>query len=410
LGNSNGRKLNRKIKLVKEKIKKIIYLIGSIIIRKKKYVIKENEIKKILFIQLNFRGDLLFNTPLFEILKIVFPKSDIDVWIKSRSKDILFNNPNIKKIHIFDHIKTEDYTDKTKINFKRKIKFLNGIRKEKYDFVFDFTGIISTALFTLFSGTKLSFGKNSQGFGFCYNEFDDTNTFKTNEHLIVKYKNILKTALHIENNEWTKINKIVESRPKVYISDAIKIKIDKVFAKRKISAEKKMICLHLTSGWEEKRWSEIKYKELIRALFDKYECEIIFIGDSFDEYLYKKIKESIGEFYSYRLNERFFSFNLVENAEVIRRVNLFIGGDSGPLQLAFAVNTPTIAIFGPTNPLFSNPIGDNNYFVYKRLTCSANEDEQYCTKNAGRKCETIECLKIIEISDILYLINKNKMI
>jgi ADP-heptose:LPS heptosyltransferase len=392
--------------LNKEKIKKIIYSVGSKIIRKKSYDFSRTDIKKILFIQLNFRGDLLFNTPLFEILSIYFHNPNIDVWIKSRSKEILINNPNINKIHIFNDIKTEDYSTITKLNFIGKMNFLKSIRKEQYDLIMDFTGIYSTALFVLLSKCKYSFGKNAQGFGFCYNAFDNINTFKVPGHLLIKYKNILKNALKIKDEEWKEIDNLVGNKPKVYISEQIKSLIDSEFEEKRIDKSKKIVCIHLTAGWEEKRWCEENYKELIKILLDKYHCEVIFIGDSNDEKIYNRIANSIDDLYVKRLKDRFFSLNLLGSAEVIRRANFFIGGDSGPLQLASAVNTPTIAIFGPTNPLFSNPLGDNNYYIYKKLECSAQENEQYCTKNAGRNCKTIDCLKMINVNDVTEIIDK----
>jgi heptosyltransferase-1 len=40
-----------------------------------------------------------------------------------------------------------------------------------------------------------------------------------------------------------------------------------------------------------------------------------------------------------------------------RRAKLFIGGDTGPLHLAAALQVPTVAIFGPTDPARNGPYG-----------------------------------------------------
>jgi heptosyltransferase-1 len=42
---------------------------------------------------------------------------------------------------------------------------------------------------------------------------------------------------------------------------------------------------------------------------------------------------------------------------MLRRVSLVIAGDTGPLHLAAALNTPTIALFGPTDPARNGPFG-----------------------------------------------------
>jgi heptosyltransferase-1 len=40
-----------------------------------------------------------------------------------------------------------------------------------------------------------------------------------------------------------------------------------------------------------------------------------------------------------------------------RRASLFIGGDTGPLHLAAALQVPVVAIFGPTDPARNGPFG-----------------------------------------------------
>jgi len=44
-------------------------------------------------------------------------------------------------------------------------------------------------------------------------------------------------------------------------------------------------------------------------------------------------------------------------AAVLRRAMLFIGGDTGPMHLAWAVGCPVVALFGPTDPRLNAPIG-----------------------------------------------------
>ena len=43
--------------------------------------------------------------------------------------------------------------------------------------------------------------------------------------------------------------------------------------------------------------------------------------------------------------------------EMLRRASLVIAGDTGPLHLAAALNIPTVALFGPTDPARNGPFG-----------------------------------------------------
>jgi heptosyltransferase-1 len=40
---------------------------------------------------------------------------------------------------------------------------------------------------------------------------------------------------------------------------------------------------------------------------------------------------------------------------VIARASLVVAGDTGPLHLADALDTPTVALFGPTDPVRNGP-------------------------------------------------------
>ena len=42
---------------------------------------------------------------------------------------------------------------------------------------------------------------------------------------------------------------------------------------------------------------------------------------------------------------------------LMRRTDLFVGGDSGPLHLAAALAVPLVALFGPTDPARNGPWG-----------------------------------------------------
>ena len=53
------------------------------------------------------------------------------------------------------------------------------------------------------------------------------------------------------------------------------------------------------------------------------------------------------------------TLSLLASAELIGRARLLVTNDSSPLHLASAMNTPTLAIFGPTVPEFGfGPLAD----------------------------------------------------
>lgn len=390
---------NKKIRILKDFIRKVYSVFFKILFIFKRKRFKFDNVNKILFISLFFRGDLLYHTPLINIIKNLYPDSELDVWVKSRTSDILENNPYINEIIVFNDIKTAEYNEVTRYNFKGKLRLLKRIRKSNYDLIVDFTGLYSTALFVLFSKAKNSFGKNLQEFGFCYTRYDNTNTFKTPGHLIKKNIDILKKGLQVENDIWETAIQNVNLKPQIFINDEIVKLVDLELEKRNYDANKKIVTIHLGAGWDAKRWGLENFKNLINKLIKDFQVAIV--GDNTDKMLFEKIKLDIILKPKYQIDNIFFNLNFMATAEIIRRSSVFIGSDSGPLHLAYAVDTPTIGLFGPTNPEFSKPLGDIHKVLYYKLDCSAKENEQYCSKNAGKSCSDIICMKSIKVDDII---------
>jgi heptosyltransferase-2 len=55
---------------------------------------------------------------------------------------------------------------------------------------------------------------------------------------------------------------------------------------------------------------------------------------------------------------------------LLQRLDLLLTGDTGPMHVAAAVGTPVVALFGPTDPKHTAPVGDHNTVLRRNLFCS----------------------------------------
>ncbi|MDQ3021778.1 MAG: glycosyltransferase family 9 protein [Bacteroidota bacterium] len=376
-------------------IKNFISYVGNVLFFFNKKDIKKENIKKILIISLYFRGDVLFNTVAIKMLNKIFRDALIDVLVKSRSKEVLEGSPYINKLIVFDDIKTADYNDSSKIKLKEKFLLIKKIRNENYDLCIDFTGKYSTALFTLLGGFKYSTGLNYNGFGFCYSKFVNIDTQNTAGHLTEKYLHVVKEGLGIDVNEWAELKKNFTDNCEIYINEPeIKVaakQLDKLY----IHKERPLVCIQVTAGWKAKELSENNFTALIKKLISS-EYSFILIGSDEDKEINYRILDAAGS----DLRKYYLNLPLKVNAAVIRLSDVFIGSDSIGLHLAGALGTPSVGLFGPTNPTFSNPAGDKHLIIYHQLFCSAPDNHQYCTRDAGKSCPTIDCMKLIHTEEI----------
>ncbi len=104
------------------------------------------------------------------------------------------------------------------------------------------------------------------------------------------------------------------------------------------------------AGWGSKCWPAENFAALAKRLSASGIASLINFGPG-EEPLVAAVEEASGGAAT-RLN-----CSLAEVIALMRRAALFVGGDTGPLHLAVAVNTPSVALFGPTDPARNGPYG-----------------------------------------------------
>jgi heptosyltransferase-1 len=104
------------------------------------------------------------------------------------------------------------------------------------------------------------------------------------------------------------------------------------------------------AGWGAKRWPAERYGQAARALADSGMGSVVNYGPGEDQ-LARKAEEASGG------AAKAIQCSISQLIGLTRRAKLFIGGDTGPLHLAAALQVPVVAIFGPTDPVRNGPYG-----------------------------------------------------
>ncbi len=121
----------------------------------------------------------------------------------------------------------------------------------------------------------------------------------------------------------------------------------------------KYIVIHPGSGSVSKCWPPTHLHEVIESIKRKSDMEVVLIlgpaDDSFSPPNNVKI---------------FHNRPLIEVASILKHAAIYLGNDSGITHLAAALGTPTVALFGPTNPAIWAPRGDHVKILNKNYDCS----------------------------------------
>ncbi len=158
-----------------------------------------------------------------------------------------------------------------------------------------------------------------------------------------------------------------------------------------IEEKSKVIILHPGSGNKRKVWPLGRFLSLAQMLQDRFGSRILIILGPAEGSEIEKVFEEMDPNTFIQVK----GLSLLQIASVMEGCRLFIGNDSGISHMASALGIPTIALFGPTDPRVWSPRGEKVRVVWKETPCSP------CTRERFFQCIDSECLKGIEIEDVL---------
>jgi ADP-heptose:LPS heptosyltransferase len=123
-----------------------------------------------------------------------------------------------------------------------------------------------------------------------------------------------------------------------------------------ITANQKLLCIHPGSGAEVKLWEEQKWATVADTLSEQLDATVVFTGSEKEIPLIQRITAQMqadacliaGDTHTGQL------------AALYDRALVVLGPDSGPIHLAAAVGTPTVALFGPARTSEFAPWGPQN--------------------------------------------------
>ena len=130
------------------------------------------------------------------------------------------------------------------------------------------------------------------------------------------------------------------------------------------------IVLSPGGGWRSKCWPAGRFGALCRKLRESLEVRCVVNAGPGDDDLAAALVNASGDAAPF-----VYHGNLGELMALLRGANCVVAGDTGPLHLAAALGTPTVALFGPTDPARNGP--------YRSDEAQENEHKDIVLRAAG---------------------------
>jgi heptosyltransferase I len=324
---------------------------------------------KIAIVRMSALGDIVQSMVILQFIKKHYPDSVVDWFVEKRFKGILENNPHINQIHQV----TFSLAKESKSLFLL-LKELKKIRKlSNYDLIIDMQGLIKSALVArmIHSDMTMGFAKDSLRESLAAIFYKRTYKIDYAENVIRRNLSLVSYALNfsVENDSVNRKEAFLYSSKK-YVYDAI-------------SRIKKNILLVPGASYSSKCYPKERFIELTRKIDANY---IIIWGNDKEKIIADEIK------YQSQHVEVMDKLSLDALISLINQVDLVIGSDTGPTHMAWALNIPSITLFGPTPGYRNTCITSINKII--------ESDSTVNPRKIDRSDNSIKNIKVSDISEL----------
>lgn len=307
--------------------------------------------RKILIVELWGLGDLTFSTP---VIREALRTDEVWLIAKPYAKHLLHPSFPALKFVFYDAPWTA-YRHKYKLwlwRWSELFKLIRRLRREKFDLAVSVRNDPRDHLFMWLIGSRQRAGYARQGSAVFLTHLLRRPTIK--QHKVEDWRQI-GAAIGLPGME----NAAPELRHRGYFSQSIADVFRQV--------DRPVICLHTGARIEVRRWPEEYFAEIAAKLKRRYAFHLLLIPD-LDGY-----GESLAPLADTVIRE----LSVRELVDVLGRCDLLVCNDSGPAHIAACCGRPAIPIFGPSDPDWFRPWGDQHKVVIRDI-CPWRPCFDYC--------------------------------
>ena len=295
---------------------------------------------KIAIVKLSALGDIVHAMIVLQFIKKYNQEIEVDWLVEEDYKELLEFHPDINKVLV---VNTKEAKKK-----KSLYLFYKELRKMRkigpYDLVIDMQGLIKSALISRFIPSKLTLGfdRSSAREGLASIFYNKTFKLAYDKNVIERNFELIKFALDLP----FKLEEISYKLPFLHTRQK--------HLNLSLSNIKKNIVLIPGASFSSKRYPVESFAKLANLLDANY---LVVWGNDEEKFLAEKIKNLSPH------------INICEKLSIegliylVSQSNLVIGPDTGPTHMGWALNIPSITLFGPTPGYRNTFVTDNNKII-----------------------------------------------
>ena len=282
--------------------------------------------------------------------------------------ELLAENPHLDEVIGFDRrAKNRDTSEMMRI--------VRLLRRRNFDLTIDFQRKFRTSLLTFLSGSKCRVGNHRPIGLMCKSRVHDS----VNKHAINRNFDVLR-PLGIEPADRTL---------ELFLSDLDRKRARNLLVTKGVHPNRLMVGLFPGAGWKLREWMPNRFAVIGDRIINDFNAQVLIFGGPDEGELVNHVAHLMAErptAFPVHLPIRQFS-------ALIEMCDLFITNDTGPMHIAAAMRTPTIALFGPGNHTRFQPLDHIHSTLRHHVPCNP-------CKQFTDKCKDNICMKLITVDEV----------
>ncbi len=331
---------------------------------------------RILVIRTDRIGDVLLSTPVLSVLREQAPDSQIAALVSPYAAGAIDGHPALDEIIVDERSERHGGPG----GFLRLVR---DLRERRFDAVLVLHPTTRLALACRLAGIPVRIGTGYRAYGFLFNRrvYEHRRDARRHE---VEYNLSLARAL---------FGQAGEAAPEIHVPEAARRAVARRLRQWRVLPEDPLVLLHPGSGGSARNWPEGCFAELAERL-SRSGVRVVVTGSADERDLVGRVAGSLPESVIRVAGE----LDIKELAALLQASSLCVTNSTGPMHVAAAVGTPTVALFCPIKPC--SPVrwgpfgGDHNVLLPAVPDCPARH------RCIGNACPHFDCMERISTNDV----------
>jgi heptosyltransferase I len=335
---------------------------------------------EILVVRLTSLGDVLMSLPAVKAIKEGVPGARITWVVEGSVGELVSKQPFVDSVIQFPRsLLWASLRGGHVLTLWRQLKdFSANLRERRYDALLDFHGILKSVLLGSLArtGRKIGFSKRyaKEGSWLTYDEkvdAADTRLHKVERNMLL--------ARHLGvNGPIPQVELSIPESADTYVAD--------MFKREEIEGPVIALFPFCSKGSAFKRWDLANYAELLKLMRGSIQATVLILWGPGEEEEARQLRDMTGT--GILCPDL---LDVTQLCALLKKSDLYVGGDTGVMHLAAFAGTPVLAIFGPTDPKINAPYGEIHKIVRQDIPCSPCKDKE---------CAERTCLRTITPAEV----------